>query len=480
MSSFPVAVDSAFVPVGANEELAGPPHTATKPVQAGERISSIDTLRGFALMGILIMNICDFAYGFANYMYPLSTVHPVFSGPHAHVNTVLWFMRWIFAEGKMRGLFSMLFGAGVILLAQRAEARGAGLRVADIFTRRNLWLCVFGMLHAYFIWDGDILFFYGTAALIFLFPFRNVRPKRLIWTAAIVLLLNSLLLDGGQTIGHYMTRKNGQKALAAYQKNHVVTEEQRKAIDANDRQEGNFRKSDKEKFKDIAAEQKGYWSAQGNVVKNVFMAETKGPYAGFGDWAGMMLLGMALYKNGFFTLKLRTKTYAWVAFIGLGISWPLIFVGAWHVWKNHFDLVQTDLWMNAPYGIGRVTGSIGTAAVILLLLRAGVFGWLMKRVAAVGQMALSNYLLTSFSMKMLFVWGPLKWYGYMEYYKIYIVVACVWIVNMTWSTIWLRYFQFGPMEWVWRSLTYWKRQPMRLRAPVEAAPLVTVPALEGA
>ncbi len=458
------AVDTQVIPLGASEELAGPPHGTTAPVRAEERVSSIDTLRGFALMGILVMNITDFAYGFANYAFPLSTVHPVFSGPHATANTTMWFLRWVLAEGKMRGLFSMLFGAGVILLTQRAEARGAGVRVADIFTRRNLWLCVFGMVHGYLIWDGDILFFYGTAALIFLFPFRNVRPRRLIWTAAIVLFLNSAILDGGQAANHYTVRKHAREALAAYQKNHVLTEEQRKQIDTSDRQEGNFRRSEKETFKDIAAEQKGYWSAQGNVAANVMRAETKGPYFGFGDWAGMMLLGMALYKNGFLTGRLRTKTYAWTAVIGLGISWPLIFAGAWHVWKGHFDRLQADLWMNVPYGVGRVSGAIGTAAVILLVLRAGVFGWLMKRVAAVGQMALSNYLLTSISMKLLFVWGPLKWYGYMEYYKIYIVVLCMWIVNLTWSPIWLRYFKFGPMEWVWRSLTYWKKQPMRLEA----------------
>jgi uncharacterized protein len=433
-----------------------------RPVQRQERVSSVDTLRGFALMGILIMNICDFAYGFQNYAYPLSIVHPVFSGPHAAANTTVWFLRWVLAEGKMRGLFSMLFGAGVILLTQRAEERGAGLKVADVFCRRNLWLCVFGMLHAYFIWDGDILFFYGTAALIFLFPFRNVRPKRLMWAAAIVLVINSLALDGGLTMKNYMTRKQGHDALAAYQKNHVVTEKQRKAIDDNDKQEGDWRKSPKEMYKDIAAEQKGYWSAQGNVVKNVIMGETKGPYFAWGDWAGMMLLGMALYKNGFLSGKLRTKTYAWAAVIGLGISWPLIFAGAWHVWKGHFDLVQTYLWMQVPYGLGRVSGAIGTAAVILLLLRVGALSWLMQRVAAVGQMALSNYLLTSISMKFLFVWGPWKWYGYIEYYKIYYVVLCVWVVNMVWSSVWLRYFQFGPMEWVWRSLTYWKRQPMRM------------------
>jgi uncharacterized protein len=469
MSSFSLPVDSLAVPLGTNEELAGPPPEAVAPVRQPERVSSVDTLRGFALMGILIMNICDFAYGFADYAYPLGTIHPVFSGPHWKVNTAAWFLRWVLAEGKMRGLFSLLFGAGVILLTQRAEARGAGIRVADIFCRRNLWLCLFGMLHAYLIWDGDILFFYGTAALIFLFPFRNVRPRRLIWSAAIVLFLNSLLLDGGQTMGQYMTRKHGREALVAYQKNHVVTEEQRKAIDANDKQEGNWRKSTADTLKDIHSEQRGYWSAQGNNVRNVIQGETKGPYFAWGDWAGMMLLGMALYKNGFLSGKLSTKTYVWTAVIGLGISWPLIAVGAFEAWKSHFDLIKTYLWMQVPYGVGRVSGAIGTAAVILLVLRAGVMRWLMKAVANVGQMALSNYLLTSFSMRMLYVWSPLKWYGYMEYYKLYIVVLCVWIVNMTFSTIWLRYFEFGPMEWVWRSLTYWKRQPMRRRAAVVAA-----------
>jgi uncharacterized protein len=325
-----------------------------------------------------------------------------------------------------------------------------------------MWLVLFGMLHGYFIWDGDILFYYGTAALLFLFPFRNVSVSRLIWTAGIVLALNSLLVDGGQSVQQLMTHKHGQEARQAYAKNHVVTAEQRKAIDADDKMEGQMRPSQKKIYEDIAAEQKGYWSAQGNRAKNVLQGELKGAYFGWGDWVGMMLLGMALYKNGFLTGKLKTSTYVWFAVVGLGIAWPMIAIGAWHSWKHHFG-VDTLLWMNVEYTLGRVTGALGTAAVLLLVLRAGVMTWLMKSVAAVGQMALSNYLLTSFSMMMLFVWGPWKYYGYMEYYKLYWVVLCVWIVNMVWSTIWLKYFQFGPMEWVWRSLTYWKRQPMKLR-----------------
>jgi len=193
------AADTIAVPAGTPEELAGPAY-GVAPVTRQDRVSSIDVLRGFSLMGILVMNVCDFAYGFRNYAYPLSTVKPVFSGPHWKVNTAVWFLRWILAEGKMRAIFSMLFGAGVILLTERAEARGAGVRVADIYTRRNMWLVLFGMLHGYLIWSGDILFYYGTAALLFLFPFRNVRVKRLMWVAGILLVVNSVLVNGGQYI----------------------------------------------------------------------------------------------------------------------------------------------------------------------------------------------------------------------------------------------------------------------------------------
>jgi uncharacterized protein len=101
-------------------------------------------------------------------------------------------------------------------------------------------------------------------------------------------------------------------------------------------------------------------------------------------------------------------------------------------------------------------------------VKRGAWRWVTRRVAAVGQMALSNYLLTSITCKMLFVWSPLHWYGRLEYYQLYFVVAGMWVVNLVWSWLWLRYFEFGPVEWVWRSLTYWERQPMRLRVAASA------------
>jgi uncharacterized protein len=472
MSSAPAvpsleAVDEGTLPAGVNEELGGPPHLdatlATRPVMPSERISSVDLLRGFSLMGILIMNITDFAGPGWNYAIPLTTVKPVFNGPHWKANTIVWFLRWILAEGKMRGLFSMLFGAGVILLTSRAEKRGAGIRAADIYTRRNMWLVLFGILHCFLIWNGDILFFYGVAALMFLFPFRNLKPKALIWTAVVVLLLNTLVVQVGQGWGAYHEMKQAQKANVALAHHQTLTEDQMDALKSWKDIQDRWRPGTKLLYKDIAEHQHG-WMSQGADAGDAFRGETIGAYAGFGDWFGLMLLGMGLFRLGFFSLKLSTRTYALTAAIGLGIAWPLTFWGCWHAWRSGFDMFSTGLALNVPYDLTRVTGALGNAAVLLLLMRAGVFKWVLARVAAVGQMALSNYILTSLTMKTIFVWGAWHWYGYVEYYKLYYAVAAMWAVNLIFSTLWLKKFQFGPIEWCWRTLTYWKRQPMRFAA----------------
>src|ERR1700722_16355107 len=471
------SLDDVVAP-GTPEELAGPAHVHRNtigPVARAERISSMDVLRGFSLMGILVMNITDFAYGYTNYAFPLSTVKPVFDGPHWKINTAVWFMRWIFAEGKMRGLFSMLFGAGVILLTERALARGAGIRAADIYTRRNMWLVVFGMLHGYLIWNGDILFYYGLAALLFLFPFRNVRVKRLMWVAGILLLINSVLLTGAQYHMWSSAKEDAAKANAKLAQHQPLTEDDQDALKQWTDAQEQWRLPQKKRDKDIAAMQKGYWKAQGHEAHNVLMGELKGSYFGFGDWVGMMLLGMGMFKNGFLPGRWSVKAYGLTAAIGLPLAWGLSGLGAWKAWSGHFDLFQTALWMVPPYDLARVSGALGMGAALMILLKTGTLKWLLQRVAAVGQMALSNYFLTSLSMMTIFVWGPWHWYGYVEYYKIYYAVAGMWLVNLTFSTIWLRYFEFGPVEWMWRSLTYWKRQSMLIRrAPLPAVAEVTV------
>src|SRR5262245_23404617 len=172
------------------------------PVTNRERIVSIDTLRGVALLGILLINIL--LYGL-----PESALSvPTTAGGHTGLNLAFWYANQIFFENKMRALFSMLFGAGAVLLTQRAEERG-GLRARGIYYRRTLWLIVFGLLHTYFIWIGDILYFYGVVGLA-LFPFRKLRPAKLLAAGALLLMI----FCGITTLTHYSLIRTRDQALA--------------------------------------------------------------------------------------------------------------------------------------------------------------------------------------------------------------------------------------------------------------------------
>src|SRR5258708_7322060 len=156
-----------------NEELAGPPPA---PVAAAARLPSLDVLRGFALLGILMANIQDFAS-------PTGILHDVpldvvsQSGAHHALDVVVMTVQWLFIEGKMRALFGLLFGAGTVLFLERLEKRSGAKLAADIFHRRSMWLLSFGILHGSLIWRGDILLFYGSLALPALYPFLAAPPR---------------------------------------------------------------------------------------------------------------------------------------------------------------------------------------------------------------------------------------------------------------------------------------------------------------
>jgi uncharacterized protein len=457
------ALDQGFLPPGANEELAGPPHQM-QPTQRQERISSMDVLRGVALLGILIANVTSFGLPEWAYLVPLGIAKPAFTGPHAHLNTVIWVARWITMEGKLRGLFSLLFGAGAILLTSRAEKRGA-TNVADIFLRRNMWLLLFGVLHAYLVWFDEVLYFYGLTALIFLYPLRNLKSKTLLLAAACVLALNMFdIFAAGQALADISLHKHVEAAIAAQQAGATLTDAQNADLQAwNDRLQ-EWKPDQKTIDADLAANRAGYLSTQAVNAKSATFMEKDIYYTfGFCDILSMMLIGMALMKNGFLSAHLSYKTYALTALIGAAISVPVVAIGASKALDSNFDLLTTDKWMLLTYDLGRVPGTLAIAALVLLVVKARRLSWITRRLAAVGQTALSNYLLTSILCKFLFVWGPWKLYGQLEYYQLYYVLAAVWALNLIWSPIWLGYFEFGPMEWVWRSLTYWKRQPMRLQ-----------------
>ena len=213
-----------------NEEIAGP--VTTSPPQSVPTVSRASTCSAVSpCSAFCVLNIDDFGNPSPVHDIPVGTPIDNFSGPHAYLNLALLLIKWMFFEGKMRGLFSMLFGAGVILLTSRAERRGS-TNIADIYTRRNLLLLCFGVIHACFIWGGDILFDYGFQALLFLYPARKLKPKTLLWLGTFLSLVVSTIggfLFFGATHDYSLHRQ--ASAIQAQQRAGVpITAEQKNQL----------------------------------------------------------------------------------------------------------------------------------------------------------------------------------------------------------------------------------------------------------
>jgi len=217
--------------------------------------------------------------------------------------------------------------------------------------------------------------------------------------------------------------------------------------------------------RNITKMRSGYSTVFTYLIPNNSGGETWGTY----HWAvwdntAMMFIGMALFGLGFFSNKLSTSTYLMALLIGYGIGIP---IGYYMFTKGelgsvnyaaYIDHYRTSHWM--LYDLKRVFLSLGHASLILLAFRSGIMPWLMKGLANVGQLAFTNYLMQSIICTLFFYGYGLSYYNKLSLHQLYYVVISVWVFQIIFSAIWLRYFRFGPFEWLWRSLTYWKRQPM--------------------
>jgi uncharacterized protein len=448
----------------ANQELGGP-RGATAPVKRAERISSLDVIRGIAMMGILVLNIDDFGMPETFHDIPVGSPLPAFAGSHMHTNLITLFIKWMFFEGKMRGIFELLFGAGVILLTGRAERRGDGAGVADIYLRRNMWLTFIGWVHGSFIWAGDIIFKYGLCGLLFLYPCRQLKARTLLLAGSLLALtvgsygymkvfggLDDMLL--ARQVATLASEHHDGRSFTPEEKN--VQQHWKATIEANKVTPASIADS-------MLVVHEGYLEHVLNSGIDYGRRKVSSPWSfQFFGPLGVMLIGMGLFKNGFLIGELSYSTYFVTAVVGFLFSLPLYVIGLLHSYAREFDFLTVDKWIFIPYGLTQLTGAIAITAVLLIIIKSGIFGRALRPFAAVGQTALSNYLLTSMLCQTLFIWGPWKLYGRLEYYQLTYVVLTVWVVNLAVSSLWLRIFEFGPVEWLWRSLTYWKRQPIWL------------------
>jgi len=448
----PAAV--VVVPARGDADESAPPLVA--PATPQERIESIDVLRGVSVLGILLININSFGLPFAAYTDP-STY-----GGASGANFVVWLVNHVLFEGKMRAIFSMLFGASVVILTSRAERRGGGVEIADVYYRRTLWLIAIGVLHAYFIWYGDILFFYGVVGLA-LFPFRKLSARTLCILGVLLLCVHAV-----QGVRGIHKAERAARTIAEIE----TIERAGQALTANQQEQLNSAREQREYFKPdartIAAEIEttrggGYienLKARSHVTASL-QSDVFYRYL-IWDIAGMLLLGMGLMKLGVFDASRSVRFYVFMAIVGYGVGVPLATVLSLRWAHSGFDVTAMFRYIRAPDDIVRFSVAAGHIAVVMLICKSGVLPATRRALAKVGRMALTNYLLMSVLCTLLFYGYGLGMFAELERFELLYVVVIVWGVNVIVSMIWLTYFRFGPIEWAWRSLTYAKVQPMWL------------------
>jgi uncharacterized protein len=412
--------------------------SATAGASAGDRYVSIDAVRGFAVLGILLMNIVGM--GLPAFAY----LDPTYAGGSTGADLWTWAVNNVLTDGKMRALFTMLFGASTVLIAERAEGGRPG--PAQTHYRRMFWLLVFGMLHAYFLWWGDILVTYALAGL-FIFPFRKlgVRVQVAIGVAILTALLiaNLILADQLQALYLAATAPGATPAaLKAWQEASQLV--------APPKALGNL---------EIAGFRGGFMDAlqvraqAAKLLQLYLMPTDEIPEA-----IGQMFLGMALFRSGFFTLRWSSRAYSAAILVGYLLAAPATAWLAWRIQQSNFEpltLNRLEAWQQ----VSRPLIALAHAGVLLLMVRAGAAQAVVNRLAAAGRMAFSNYLVTSIITTLVFCGFGLGLYGRLSRFQELAVVAGVWVFILVWSKPWLERFHYGPFEWAWRSLVRWSPQP---------------------
>jgi uncharacterized protein len=444
-----------------------PPDPPVAPTAAPERLRALDTLRGVAVLGILWMNVLAFGL-------PLTADrNPAVYGDFTPPNLVAWFVSYVLVDGKFRAIFAMLFGAGAVLLLDRADRRGAGIAAADVYYRRTLWLVVFGVLHAYLVWWGDVLFWFGIFGLA-LFPLRNRSPAFLL-TAGVLLLHLSIPMAVVEHDQLLATREKAQAAWAAARAEvaagRTPTEEQQATWWAWEQKRRELNPTAGDMAREVEAQKAGWWPVFLRRAEMTARMQSVQIYRyGLTDVCSMMLIGMGLMKLGVFSAERGSRFYRWLALAGYGVGLPLgTFVGIEMVEAN-FDVLKYGLWHQLTYPLGRLMVALGHVAVVMLICRAGWFGWVTGALAAVGRMALTNYLVQSIVCTAYFDGWGLGRFGSLERYELLYVVLVVWGFQLVVSPLWLAIFRFGPVEWVWRALTYWQWPPILARSEPASAP----------
>jgi uncharacterized protein len=474
--------------------VPGPP---MEPVQEPERIYALDVLRGFAIFGIFMVNIAFFSM-------PLMNAIGQGVGEETAADRIAHSIVKAFFEFKFVSTFSLLFGMGLVIQMSRAAKRNRPF--VGLYLRRTFLLMAMGAMHGLLLWYGDILFIYSFAAILLLL-LRNIRPKMMLWLAAGALVLSVLIGGSVNFASIFLSRMSGateqqvdsaveanspsaenEDALVADDNGPVSAVDQQvsiaetadgadpeSAVEDGDEPVGGmdrFFEVLKEGFNEqgpggwVEAEVIAY--KQGPMLATLIMrAVTFGGMLVFACVLGgfglrvvtMFLLGVALMKLNFFDLKHRLWHVRFCLFgLALGIPGELSVI-AIHYSIDH----QINYGWAAAESLHQITSfflCLGYVGALTLIVQAGALRWLTYAFSCVGRTALSNYLLQTIVATYIMYWWGLGLFNDVGRPTQLAMVVGIYAVQLVLSVLYLRVFRIGPFEWLWRSLTYLKLQPI--------------------
>lgn len=507
------------------KEVSVPEIPRAKPTQPNERLLTLDLLRGFALCGILLMNILNFswpegAYGNPAYLYYTvdsigdvpkdqeaskeenpkgeeaekgkkkkkekkslgsRRVYPhgdleaaAISGP---LDRAEWAFANLFVENKMRTLFSMLFGAGVVLMNRHSKTRKGS--PFWLHYRRMGWLLLIGAAHGYFLWDGDILYLY--AAIGFgLYPLLRVPPAWLIGFGLFLFFAPLGFIyylptgvEWFKQRGAELTERQKQEAKVekvggaeeeestkepwtiqglvdqAFIKGYKALEERRIEGPSPEKVTRAIREHNRV----------GYWEWFKERWTRILGMHIAFLLLGFLFFGWPMVLGMGFMKLGFFEGAWSQRGYGVFALIGYCLGIPLNWYALMVSLGGGIGLATNTQVILPLESFAQLLITFANAAGLVWLYKTGRLEWIASRLQAAGRMALSNYLLDTVICSVIFS-GAFGLYGVIPRIGLLGIAILIWTFHLLVSPIWLSWFQFGPMEWFWRSLTYWKFQPL--------------------
>lgn len=422
------------------EVAATPDEAPQAPVKGGERVVTLDLIRGIAVLGILFANITAFGQPTMAYFWP-----EMLPGGANAFDKAVWFFQLVFVDHKFRGLFSLLFGAGMYLFVERAWARGSGRWLQF---RRLLWLLVFGAVHYFLIWHGDILGTYAATGIMALLLMKW-RARTQLRVGIGLYIVGALVMTVGMGGAYLATSVPAIAAkLPADARKSLAEAPQRTAEDV--------------------AEATVLYSGDSYpaIVRHMVDEEAGGFFNGLvivplTETLALVLIGMALFRMGFFSGAIdpaKMRKWGWrglltgLAFTALVATWPLI---------SGFAMLRTLFVFNALGRLAQLPIALGLAALLVVNAPAILATPLGSRFAAAGRMAFSNYLGTSIVMMLLFHGWALGLFGQFHRLGLLPFVLLAWAAMLLWSKPWLERFRYGPLEWLWRCLTYWKLFPLR-------------------